>query len=66
MQLGGASIPLVKEFYKNAKEHEDFKVFVRGHWIRFESVSINIFYNTHDIPDDDYSILREDGVDPSF
>lgn len=29
LQLGAASIFLVKEFYANAKEHVSFKVFVR-------------------------------------
>ncbi|CAA2974669.1 ROOT HAIR DEFECTIVE 3-like isoform X2 [Olea europaea subsp. europaea] len=33
-QPTAASIPLVKEFYTNANEHENFKVFVRGFWIK--------------------------------
>lgn len=64
-QPRACSIPLVKEFYANAKEHDNFKVFVRGRWVRFDRVSINRFYHTQDIPNDDYSRLRDEGVNPT-
>ncbi|XP_022845662.1 uncharacterized protein LOC111368573 isoform X1 [Olea europaea var. sylvestris] len=62
-QPTAVSIPLVKEFYVNANEHENFKVFVWAFWIKFGSFSINRFYHTQDIPNDDYSRLRDEGVD---
>lgn len=53
---------MVCEYYANAKEHKDLKVYVRGKWIRFDRTIINRFYGLSDINDDDFFRLCEDGA----
>ena len=49
-----AILPLVMEFYANAKENEEIDtVVVRGKQVCFGSTAINKFYELPDIPDDE-------------
>ncbi|PON97548.1 hypothetical protein TorRG33x02_067500 [Trema orientale] len=52
------------EFYVNAKEHNDFKVFVRDKWVSFHRSTINRYYKLPDIDNDEYCELQDQGVDP--
>ena len=49
---------VVREFYANAKEHRDKKVFVRGKWVSFDRTAINRHYRLTNIDDDEYSQYR--------
>ncbi|KAG8375999.1 hypothetical protein BUALT_Bualt09G0017400 [Buddleja alternifolia] len=42
---------IVKEFYANAPEHKDDKVYVRGVWVRVDSEKINEILNIPDLDD---------------
>lgn len=57
---------LVKEFYANAKEHEDFKMFAWVHWVRFDSFPSIDSTTCGDIPDDEYFRLRDKGDSAFF
>lgn len=46
---------MVREFYANAIECDNFQVFVRGKPMSFARSIINQFYNLLDIEKDDYS-----------
>ena len=52
-------VPIVKEFYANGKERDDFRVFVRGKWVKFDPSTINHYYGLADIEDDQYQALLE-------
>ena len=61
-QPEAAVMSLVRESYANAKEHDDFKIFVRGKWVSFDRSIINHFYQLPDI-DDEYSQYIADELD---
>ena len=64
MQQPEATImSLIQEFYANAEEQEDFKVFVRGKRVSFDRSTINRFYQLPDIDDDEYSRYMVDELD---
>ena len=50
-------IPIVKEFYANGKEMDEFLVFVRGKWVKFDRTTINHYYGLDDLQDDQYQDL---------
>lgn len=52
-QLEVAVVSIVKEFYANAKEAEDFMVQVRVKFVSFTPESINTYYRLDDIATDD-------------
>ena len=54
-----AVVPIVREFYANGKERDDFRVFVRGKWVKFDRTTINHYYELADIEDDQYQALLE-------
>ena len=54
-----AVVPIVREFYANGKERDDFRVFVRGKWVKFDRSTINHYYGLADIEDDQYQALLE-------
>ena len=54
-----AVVPIVREFYANGKERDDFRVFVRGKWVKFDRTTINHYYGLADIEDDQYQALLE-------
>ena len=58
-QPKSALVPVVREFYANAKEHKDKRAFVRGKWVPFDRTTINKHYNLPDIEGDKYSRYRE-------
>ena len=39
-----AVVPLVREFYANGKERDEFRVFVREKWVKFDRTTINNYY----------------------
>ena len=47
-----AVVPIVREFYANSKEKDEFQVFVRGKWVKFDRTMINGYYGLADIEDD--------------
>ena len=50
-----AIVPLVREFYANALEHDNRKVFVRGKQVNFSPKAINRFFKLPDIENDEYN-----------
>ena len=44
-----AVVPLVREFYANSKERDEFRVFVRGKWVKFDrqQSTITMVYPTY-------------------
>ena len=54
-----AVVPIVREFYANGKESDDFRVFVRGKWVKFDRLTINHYYGLANIEDDQYQDLLE-------
>lgn len=52
--LGPAVISIVKEFYANAREVEDYVVQVRGRPVSYTRTTINSYFNLRDILIDDY------------
>ena len=54
-----AVVPIVREFYANGKEKDDFRVFVRGKWVKFDHTMINHYYGLADLEDDQYQDLLE-------
>ena len=54
-----AVVPIVREFYANGKERDDFRVFVRGKWVKFDRTTINHYYGLADIENDQYQALLE-------
>ena len=54
-----AVVPIVREFYANGKERDDFRVFVRGKWVKFDRTTINHYYGLVDLEDDQYQDLLE-------
>ena len=54
-----AVVPVVREFYVNAAEHQNFKVFVRSKMILFDHSTINRYYELPDIENDEYHNLIE-------
>ena len=62
-QPEAAIMSLVREFYVNAKENEDFKVFFRGKWVFFDRSTINRFNQLPDINDDKYNQYIADELD---
>ena len=49
-----AIVPIVREFYANAPEHDNRKVFVRGKMVNFSGKAINKFFKLPDIERDEY------------
>lgn len=47
-------MPKVKEFYTNAIEYEDEWASIWGHQVPFDGHTMNQFYNTPDIRNDEY------------
>ena len=54
-----AIVPLVREFYANGKERDEYRVFVRGKWVKFDRTTINNYYGLSNLPDDQYQALLE-------
>ena len=54
-----AVVPIVREFYANGKEKDDFRVFVKSKWVKFDRSTINHYYGFADIEDDQYQALLE-------
>ena len=54
-----AVVPIVREFYANGKERDDFRVFFKGQWVKFDRTTINHYYGLADIEDDQYQALLE-------
>ena len=54
-----AVVPIIREFYANGKERDEFWVFVRGKWVKFDRTTINHYYDLADIEDDQYQALLE-------
>ena len=52
-------VPIVREFYANGKEIDEFRVFVRGKWVKFDRTTINRYYGLEDLQDDQYQDLLE-------
>ena len=52
-------VPIVREFYANGKARDDFQVFVRGKWVKFDRTTINHYYGLANIKDDQYQALLE-------
>lgn len=59
-QPSAALVPVVREFYANAKEHRNKKVFVRGKWVAFDSKAINKYYKLPNIVNDRYTQYRQE------
>ena len=62
-QPKAAVVPIVREFYANAPEHNNRKVFVRGKWVSFSGRAINQFFKTPDIDKDDYNAFIAKPID---
>ena len=45
---------MVREFYDNVVEHDNFRAFVRGKQVPFDRDTINKFYGLLTIEDDKY------------
>lgn len=56
-------MPIVLEFYVNAAEHKNEQAFVRGHQVSLDAHTINQFYNTLDIENDEYNLFVKGEVD---
>ena len=56
-QPKAAIVPIVREFYANAPEHNNRKVFVRGKWVNFSGKAINQFLKVPDIDRDEYTVF---------
>ena len=54
-----AVVPIVREFYANGKEKDEFRVFVRGKWVKFDRTTINNYYGLSNLQDDQYEDLLE-------
>ena len=54
-QPKSAIVPLVREFYANALEHNHRRVFVRGKQVDFNGKAINRFFKLPDIENDGYT-----------
>ena len=54
-----AVVPIVREFYANGKERDEFRVFVKGKWVKIDHTMINGYYGLADIEDDQYQALLE-------
>ncbi len=50
-----AIVPIVREFYANAPEHDNRKVFVRGKQVSFSGKAINKFFKLPDFERDEYT-----------
>ena len=50
-----AVVPVVREFYANAPEHDNRKVFIRGKQVNFSGKAINKFFKLPDIERDGYT-----------
>lgn len=50
-----AVIPVVKEFYTNAKDHNFYDVQVRGKIVSFHSEVINCYYNLLGVKHNEYT-----------
>ncbi|EOY03178.1 Uncharacterized protein TCM_017750 [Theobroma cacao] len=46
---------IVHEFYANFAEHDNGRIFIRGRQVPFDTLTINQFYNTPNIENDEYS-----------
>ena len=58
--LDPAVVPIVRKFYANGKEIDEFRVFVRGKWVKFDRTTINhYYYGLADIEDDQCQVLLE-------
>ena len=53
-------MPIVREFYANAAQHNGYETMVRGRHVPFDSVTINAFYGIPEIETDDYSVMRSE------
>ena len=58
-----AIVPIVREFYANALEHNNRKVFVRGKWVSFSGRAINQFFKVPDIDKDEYNAFIGKQID---
>ena len=54
-QPKAAIVPIIREFYANAPEHKNRKVFVRGKWVNFSGKAINEIFKLPDINRDEYA-----------
>ncbi|EOY26539.1 Uncharacterized protein TCM_028331 [Theobroma cacao] len=62
-QLEAAVILVVREFYANVVEHENGVAFGRGKRVPFDSHTINRFYGTPNLENDEYTQYSNGEVD---
>ena len=62
-QPKAAIVPIVREFYANAPEHDNRKVFVRGKQVNFSGKAINRFFKLPDIEKDGYNAFISRQID---
>lgn len=55
-------IPVVREFFANVMEHQNYKIFVRGKLVRFDS-TIKAYYNVQNIGYNQYFFYHNDHLD---
>ena len=52
---------VVREFYANGMERDEYKVFIKGKWVPFDQTTINNYYGLDNVDDEEYhSILDSD------
>lgn len=61
-QLKAIVIPMVQEFYANAPDYTDFKVFVHKMQVSFSPKAINAYYSLPNIANDDYHKILDEGT----
>ena len=58
-----AIVPVVREFYANGMEQDDFTVTVRGKSVPFDRSTINRYYGLANFDNDEYqSLVKNDGT----
>ena len=62
-QPEAAVLPVVREFYANAYEHENCRAFVRGKRVAFDRTTINQYYSLPNIDDDEYNTYFSKDLD---
>ena len=57
-----AVVPVVREFYANMEEHQNFQVVVRGRMVPFDRTTINQYYNLPNIDNDGYEHMLQGSI----
>ena len=65
-QPGPAITPVVREFYANATERNDFIVKVRGVKVSYSAAAINEYYELPNIDNDTYSLSESISIQMQF